>query len=175
MTDNRIEARHKATIVMGKPTVAKVLDGRDKVDGQIAKNHERAVAAQLSTEIRVENVHAFVGRLGVTSNRLYRDLHTEVLKETKDLDRDEKRDFAVIDFGQQVLATVSGIFLDGIKAAGEYGIEQAGGDIRDGIKEEPEVEKPTTIIYQQPAVAAPKMREARFLEGGRKKYVFADE
>lgn len=171
MTDNRIAARYKANIVMDKPTVAKVLDGADKVDAQIAKNHERAVAAQISTQIRVETTHEFIGKLAITATRLYKDVHIEVVKETEQLDRGEKRDFAVVDFGEQVLATVSGVFLDGIKSAGEYLIAQAGDDIRDGIKDEPPVvaEKPTTIIYQQPA--APKMREARLFEGGRKKYV----
>lgn len=169
MTDNRIEARHKATIVMGKPTVAKVLDDTDYVDGQIAKNHERAVAAGLSTQIRVEAVHAFVGGLAVSSTRLYKGIHTEVMKETAHLDRAEKRDFAVIDFGEQVLATVSGIFLDGIKAAGEYGIGQAGDDIRDNIKEAPPVEeKPQTIIYQQ---TGPTYRPAKLFERGKTKFV----
>lgn len=169
MSDNRIVLRHSANIEMGKPTVAKVLDNDDYVDHQMLKNHERAVASQISTAYRLEGAQAVIGALAVTGDRFVKQLHGQVKSGTEGLDREDKQDFAVIDFGEQALATVSNIFLRQLNAAGEYLVNQAGKDIQDNIKTETPPEKPPTIIYQQPT--APKMRPAKIFEGGRTKYV----
>lgn len=170
MSDNRIVARYTNNVVMGKPTVAKVLDREDYIDRQMIKNHERAVGSALSTEFRMDLTQEIVGRLAVAVDQSFKQVHRQVKSGTDTLDEGDKRDYAVVDFGEQLLATVSDGYLRGIGAVTAYLVNQAGDDIRDNIKEAPPppVEKPQTVIVQQ---TGPKLRPAKVFEGGRQKYV----
>lgn len=148
--DTRIVPRFQANIAMNKPAVAKILDENDYEDRQMIKNHDRGAAAQLSTGIRLEGAVLISKGLGVTMDRSIKELHAQVMDGREAAVDDGKTGSIVVDFGQQALAVVNDIYLGTLKAAGEYLVNQAGNDIRDGIKTAPPAVVERTVFVQPP-------------------------
>ncbi len=150
---DRIVARYTtpATTTLGKPSVATVLDTNDYEDRQMIKNHDRAAAAQLSTGIRLDNMQKILTGLAVSMNGSVIEFNGVVSSAQERLDKDKRTDKVAIDFGEQALTIVSDRFLKSLYAGGEFLVNQAGSDIRDGVKAEPPpMPQKETIIVQAP-------------------------
>ncbi len=167
MADNRIVTRYPATIVLRDEAMS-ALSPDDYYDDHMAKNHHRSLASQRSTEIRITAAEATIKALGSQMMVDMRHLHEEREQVVEGLSKENPAENQVIDFAEQVIASISTGLLGVLRATAEVMMAEAGMDIRRGIPEPP---KEQAIIVQQGSEYRPSKG---FSDLGKPKFVLKE-